>query len=223
MTRPTLYHGTPFEIDDTLRLPEKESHPGSGRIIFATPDLMCAIAYCLKPPAQENLQVYSLRIFTGQKKAPILMFGCKKGNVEEEFNKLGEGYVLELPNESFIPMRDDLETCEWKSEQEVNGVKLLKKFSAQDVMALGVQIFLMNDVEKYYQIEPSQRQDLSKLVEDGLLVHVNANQKINPMNLTNQKVENDIYINHPELITSPGTSPENNGNQQLQDSSLERV
>jgi hypothetical protein len=51
---PKLFHGTPSDISQSLELPQQESHPGSGRVIFATPDIMCAIAYSLKAEYSRN-------------------------------------------------------------------------------------------------------------------------------------------------------------------------
>jgi len=77
---PKLFHGTPSDISQSLELPQEESHPGSGRVIFATPDIMCAIAYSLKAARgrDDKAQMGGLRIYTGEKNHRLQYFELQK-------------------------------------------------------------------------------------------------------------------------------------------------
>lgn len=198
---PPLFHGTPFDCTQFLNLPQKESHPGSGRVIFATPDVMCALAYSLKAPykSQEKAQMYGLRIFTGEKKPPIAILGTSDGDIEKKFANLGNGFLLEVENKNFVPFDHNVKTCEWKSYQPAE-IKLKHQISSKDAMRFGVQIFLIKDLNKYNSASPRERNNLKDAVEQGILMHVNQEIKLNPMNLENSELEDKRFIDNPDLI-----------------------
>ncbi len=203
-SKPKLFHGTPLNISNSLELPEKESHPGSGRVIFATPDIMCAIAYSLKAEYSGNdkAQMDGLKIFTGEKKPPIAIFATREGDIVEKFEKLGCGFLLEIENKDFIPFDPNAETCEWKSEQPAQ-IKSKHQISSNDAMKFGVQVFLIKNTEAYYAASRDERSDLKNAVEKGLLIHLNREKDLNPLNLENNLLEDRSFIDNPNSILEP--------------------
>ena len=201
---PKLFHGTPSDISQSLELPQQESHPGSGRVIFATPDIMCAIAYSLKAEYSRNdkAQMHGLTIHTGEKKPPIAVFGTTEGNITEKFENIGGGFLLEIENKNFIPFDPNAETCEWKSTQPAQ-IKSKHQISSDDAMKFGVQVFLIKDAEAYYNASRDERNNLKNAVEKGLLIHVNREKGLNPLNLENDLLEDRSFIDSPNLILNP--------------------
>ena len=138
---PKLFHGTPSDIPQSLELPQEESHAGSGRVIFATPDIMCAIAYSLKAARgrDDKAQMAGLTIYTGEKKPPIAIFGTTEGDIEEKFKNLGDGFLLEIENKDFIPFDSNAVTCEWKSTHPAQ-IESKHHISSDDATRFGVQV-----------------------------------------------------------------------------------
>jgi hypothetical protein len=210
---PKLFHGTPSDISQSLELPQQESHSGSDLVIFATPDIMCAIAYSLKAERgrDDKAQMAVLRIYTGEKKPPIAIFGTTEGNITEKFENIGGGFLLEIENKDFIPFDPNAETCEWKSTQPAQ-IKSKHQISSDDAMRFGVQVFLIKDAEAYENASPEERSNRSNLknaVEKGWLIHVNREKGLNPLNLENDLLEDRSFIDNPNLIlNSPSLEPE---------------
>lgn len=224
MSKPLLYHGTP--VSAITKLTPVESHPGSEPLVFATPDLLCAIAYSLKPNSTKEMveahqkgielshaQLYDLKIYTGENIPPFMVF-CAKGNAEDKFKSHVQGNILSVCNDDFQPMNSQAKTCEWCSDQEVD-VDSSFSITANEAMKYGVQIFLSNDPELFMQkqAEASKRLregnfDMVKFwsdfykngVAEGWLIHQNKVLELNPISFENGNLPNDSFVKSPSSI-----------------------
>ncbi len=220
---PKLYHGSPTSSIATLT--PCESHIGSASQIFATPDIICAIAYSLKPNSTQELikahqegvelphaQLYDLKIYTNEECPPMMVF-CHS-DVENRFKNHPQGNVYSLDNANFKPMKPNVETCEYVSDSEANVLSSLK-LSVEDAMKFGVQIFLCNQpqlfLEKLEEAQKSFRKSKESPgdfwnnfykteVEQGFFIHYNAVENINPIDLGTNKLADESYVKNPSLI-----------------------
>lgn len=220
---PKLYHGSPTSSVATLN--PCESHIGSASQVFATPDIICAIAYSLKPNSTKesikahqagvelpHAQLYDLKIYTNENRAPMMVF-CHS-DVEGRFKAHPEGNVYLLDDANFKPMKPNEETCEYVSACEAKVLSSLK-LSVEDAMKYGVQIFLCSEpqlfLEKQEKAQIALRQSKESPsefwnnfykteVEQGVLIHHNAVTNINPIDLATNKLPDESYIKNPDLI-----------------------
>jgi len=156
----------------------------------------------------DKAQMAGLRIYTGEKKPPIAIFGTTEGDIEEKFKNLDGGFLLEIENKDFIPFDSNAVTCEWKSTHPAQ-IKSKHHISSDDAMRFGVQVFLIKNSEAYEAASDEEKRDLKNAVEKGLLIHFNREKGLNPLNLENGLLEDRRFIDDPNLIlNSPSLEPE---------------
>lgn len=214
--------------------PQKTFLGDDGKFVFATPNFLKAVAYSLKARIDDRsvAQAYFTLSING---IPIMILGIGRNTkdfaqsipeIDRKFLLHPIGAVFQVSNDDFRPIlrKNGSESGEWVSEKSAK-IELAEIITAEEAMKKGVQILLV-EKEKCYQEEEFKFNDsknsdtasnhrterlkfFKRLIEFGILKHVNAEKNINPINYDTGKLEDMSYVEGTKRILAKSIDASN--------------
>jgi hypothetical protein len=241
MTKPTLYHGSPAQIETFRPRDGKDA----GRVPYygtmATDSREMAMVYALKlkegfdPTTGEGA-------FGGQKdgqgndaqdfmlsnnllNGTFVAIFRNRDSYLKTLEKAGSGYLYTLPNETFEPLQKPAATptTEWLSTSTEIKPQSAERITLEGAMRSGAQILFLSDKYEVQDLKIATKDNwdegekqlelYKRLIKEGMLINENAQRGIpNPLNLPEGQ---DFVQGTGQFTGNPRNQPGQQGGRSL--------